>query len=176
MQRGARIAGGVLVLAAVALGWWLARGDAPAPPSDSAGPPMPAEPLAAAAPPASAEQPPDAAVAATTAEPLAIAPAHRIAEGGRLSLPVSDLPHNGSFALALDLPDAARGSNARPVRIVSEDGSRTLELDAAPLAGSETGVALLIDPSWLTPDRYLIEVTTAETTHFPLRRYVLEVR
>ena len=33
-----------------------------------------------------------------------------------------------------------------------------------------------LDPEWLQPGRYLIEIRTAEKIHFPLRRYVLEVR
>ena len=168
MQRETRLAGALLaVFAAVAIGWWLARDGATAPPAQER----------AEAPTAQAEQQPDAPPpAAGAAQVGAIAPTHRIGEGGRLSLDTAELPREGPLALALDLPDAARGSDPRPVRIVSQDGSRALDLVAAPLPGSGSGVALLIDPDWLRPDRYLIEVKTAEATHFPLRRYVLELR
>jgi hypothetical protein len=175
MHRGSRLVAGGLVLAAAALGWWLARGGSPTATADR---PEPASPASVTSP-GSATPPDPAAAPGAAAEAdagAAIAPAHRIAEGGRLSVSAADLPGAGSFDLALDLPDVARGSQPRPVRIVSQDASRVLELEAAPLAGPGSGVSLAIDPGWLVPDTYLIEVTTAEPTHFPLRRYVLEVR
>jgi hypothetical protein len=166
MQRRVRLAAGLIARASASavLGWWLARRPAAAP---GAGSP------ASAASPEAPEMPPTAEAPAPGG---AAEPAHRIGEGGRLSIDAAELPRDGAFALALDLPDAARGSEPRPVRIVSQDGTRALELLAAPLAGSGSGVALHLDPAWLIPDRYLIEVTTAEATHFPLRRYVLELR
>ncbi len=33
-----------------------------------------------------------------------------------------------------------------------------------------------LQADWLSPGRYIIEMKTTERTHFPLRRYVLEVR
>ena len=54
------------------------------------------------------------------------------------------------------------------------DGRR-IETHAAPIAGSGNGLRLELDPEWLTPGRYMIEVRTVEKSHFPLRRYVLEV-
>jgi hypothetical protein len=167
MQRRARLAAGLIALAIASgvLGWWLAPRPPAAPGAGS---------LASAALPLVPANP--AATAGGAAPGSAAGPAHRIGEGGRLSIDAAELPREGAFALALDLPDAARGSEPRPVRIVSGDGTRQLELLAAPLAGPGSGVALHLDPAWLIPDRYLIEVTTAEATHFPLRRYVLELR
>jgi len=101
-------------------------------------------------------------------------PAQRIPERGRLSIDADSLRDGDVLALGLALPDPARGEEPRTVRIASVDGRR-LETTAAPAAGSGSGLRLEIDPEWLTPGLYMIEVRTAEKTHFPLRRYVLEV-
>jgi len=101
-------------------------------------------------------------------------PALRIAEGGRISIDAASLRDVEVLALRLALADEARGSEPLSVRVVSLDGRR-IETTAAPAAGSGSGLRLELEPEWLRPGRYLIEVTTAERTHFPLRRYVIEV-
>lgn len=100
---------------------------------------------------------------------------HRIAENGRLTLDASALPSDRALSLALEMPDEARGAEPRPVRVVSVDG-REIETTAHPSPGSGSGVEVDIDPVWLSPGRYLIEVKTAERTPLPLRRFVLEVQ
>jgi hypothetical protein len=151
------VALGLAVLAAFASGIWLAKApDKPPARSDAAGPERPAPPPAA--------KPPETAEAG-----------HRISEHGRLALEAGDLPIDGPLALTLDLPDEARGSEPRPVVIASEDGRR-LETMSAIAPGPGTGVHLEIDSSWLEPGRYMISVATAEPSHFPVRRYVLEIR
>jgi hypothetical protein len=102
------------------------------------------------------------------------APANRITEGGRLSIDATSLRDGDVLALGLGLPEEAQGEEPLSVRIVSVDGRR-LETTAVPAAGSESGLRLEIDPKWLAPGSYMIEVRTAEKTHFPIRRYVLEV-
>ncbi len=101
-------------------------------------------------------------------------PAHRIAASGRLSLEAMALPKQGPLALGLELSDEARGSQPRPVRIIGVDG-RVIDTTASLIGGAGTGVRLEIDPEWLRPGRYMIEVKTAEMIHFPMIRYVLEV-
>ena len=101
------------------------------------------------------------------------APANRITEGGRLSIDATSLRDGDVLALGLGLPEEAQGEEPLSVRVVSVDGRR-LETTAVPAAGSESGLRLEIDPEWLAPGRYMIEVRTAEKTHFPIRRYVLE--
>ncbi len=103
------------------------------------------------------------------------APALRIAESGRISIEAASLPAGQVLTLVLGLGDEARGSEPLPVRVVSLDGRR-IETTAAPAAGSGSGLRLELEPEWLRPGRYMIEVTTAEKIPLHLRRYVLEVR
>ncbi len=103
------------------------------------------------------------------------APALRIAESGRISIDAASLREGEVLALGLGLSDEARGSEPLPVRVVSLDGRR-IETSAAPAAGSGSGLRLELEPAWLAPGRYMIEVTTAEKIPLHLRRYVLEVR
>ena len=105
----------------------------------------------------------------------AAAPAFRIPESGRISIEAASLPAGEVLTLVLGLGDDARGSEPLPVRVVSVDGRR-IETTAAPVAGSGNGLRLELEPEWLRPGRYMIEVTTAEKIPLHLRRYVLEVR
>jgi hypothetical protein len=109
-------------------------------------------------------------------EPEALpAPDLRIAEGGRLSIDAASLRDAEVLALGLALTDEARGDGPLPARVVSVDGRR-LEIIAAPVAGRDSGLRLEIEANWLKPGRYMIEISTAENTPLPLRRYVLEVQ
>jgi hypothetical protein len=103
------------------------------------------------------------------------APALRIPEGGRLSLEAASLPEGEPLALGLDLGDEARGATPRPVVIVSTDGRRS-EAFAVPTAGRGSGVRLELEPGFLAPGRYMLQVTTAEKIPLHFRRYVLEVQ
>lgn len=108
------------------------------------------------------------------ARPNASDSAIRIAEHGRLHLIRSELPKQGPLNVVLSLPDEARGAGLRTARIVSTDGRR-IDTTASALAGTGTGVEIEIDPAFLTPGLYMIEIETAETTPLALRRYVIEV-
>ncbi len=150
---------GLATFVAFALGIWRAEAPAPRPVEPTAGsPPESPSPEVTEAP-------------AETAEP-----GHRISEFGRLTLEAGDLPVFGPVALVLDLPDEARGdSESRTVRIVCEDG-RALDTTASIEPGAGSGVRIEIDSNWLRRGDYMISVTTSEPTHFPVRRYVLEIR
>ena len=100
---------------------------------------------------------------------------YHIVEGGRLSVDAASLPKNEVITLGLALPDEAHGGELLPVRIV-DVGGRRLEITATPLAGRNGGVRLEIDSDWLTPGRYMIEISTFEETPLALRRYVFELR
>jgi hypothetical protein len=99
----------------------------------------------------------------------------RIAAHGRLILDVAELPSAGLLTLDLELPDNARGSGERAVKIMSTDGRRA-DTTASPLPGAESGVRLELDPGFLTPGRYMIEVATDDKHPLQIRRYVLELR
>ena len=150
---------GLATFVAFAIGIW--RSEPPAP--------QRVEPTAAS--------PPDPPPPKVMEKPLETAePGHRISESGRLTIEAADLPVFGPMALALDLPDEARGDGEpRPVRIASEDG-RALDTTASIEPGAGSGVRIEIDSSWLRRGRYMISVTTSEPKHFPVRRYVLEIR
>jgi hypothetical protein len=99
----------------------------------------------------------------------------RIASGGRLRLDADALPKAGPLSLVLELDDESRASGERAVRVVSTDGRR-IDLTASALPGSGSGLRLAIDPAFLTPGLYMIEVDTAEAHPLHIRRYVLEIR
>lgn len=168
-ERGSGSRWAVLLFGAVgvALGVWLAsavKDDTPEP-----GAP------AAALPPAVPDAPSAAPDVAPPAPTGPRAPAHRIAAHGRLQIDANSLREGDVLALGLELDDAARG-DGRPLEVVvvSVDG-RSLRTTARPTAGRGSGVRLELDPDWLTPGRYMIQVSTASATHLPLMRYVLEV-
>jgi len=98
----------------------------------------------------------------------------RIEAGGRLSLERGALPHDGPLVLALAVTDEGRGTSLRTVRVGSTDGRR-VDTTAAPLPGPGSGVQLGIDPGFLSPGRYLIEVDTVSSSPLRLQRFVLEV-
>jgi hypothetical protein len=107
--------------------------------------------------------------------PAVAAPAVRIADKGRLAVTRDALFEGDVLALGLELPDEARGDqNALPVKVVDVSG-RVLELDGAAVTAAGGGLRLEIDPDWLTPGRYLIQVKTVGSSPLPLRRYVLDV-
>ena len=101
-------------------------------------------------------------------------PASRISDGGRLRVDLDALREGEVMVLALDLPDEARGDGALHVKVVDVAG-RLFETEATSIEGSGHGLRLEIDPEWLEPGRYMIQVETAENHPLALRRYVLEV-
>jgi len=102
------------------------------------------------------------------------APDYHIEEGGRLSIDAASLRSGDVLTLGLALAGAARGNEPLPVVIASLADGRRLEARTS-LVDDESGVRLRIDPDWLKPGRYMIQIKTAEHSALPLRRYVLEV-
>lgn len=73
------------------------------------------------------------------------------------------------------LPETSRTSEPLAVRVLAFDG-RTLETRGARHEANHRSARFERQADWLSPGRSLIEMKTTERTHFPLRRYVLEVR
>ena len=76
--------------------------------------------------------------------------------------------------LSLDLEVASQNDEPRPVRIIGPDGK--VRERRAPLADERRSARFDVDSEWLVPGRHIIEVRTTELSHFPLRRYAVEVR
>ncbi|HXK24756.1 MAG TPA: hypothetical protein VMS55_18945 [Myxococcota bacterium] len=160
-MRSARVAGIFAVAAllgfAIAHWMWPGRGAAPAPAPAAA----PAAALAAS--PAPVAQP-------ATSDEL------RVASGQTIAIEASTLEPGRPVVLHLVLGEPSRSDDPRPVRILdAEDGSRNLEAKAV-LEDGRSEARFEIDPTFLHPGRYIVEVKTTEASFFPLRRYVLEVR
>ena len=99
---------------------------------------------------------------------------HALASGETLQIAVSELPAGRPLVLQLALAEPSRGPEPRPVRILATDG-RMLHARGPLAEPDRMSTRVEIDPEWLTPGRYIVEVKTTERSHFPLRRYALEV-
>ncbi len=99
-----------------------------------------------------------------------------LASGESAEIATSSLKQGEPFQVNLRLPAVAAGVESVPVRVLAEDG-RVLEI-AAMIRGEDRDLASLeIAGEWFAPTgRYVLEVQTSEQTHFPLRRYAVEVR
>jgi len=158
-MRSARIAGIFAVAAllgfAVAHWMWPERGPAPAPRAAPGAAPSPS--------------PPPVPQPATSDE-------LRVASGQTVAIESSTLEPGRPVVLHLVLGEPSRTDEPRPVRILdAEDGTRNLEAKAVLDAG-RSEARFEIDPTFLHPGRYIVEVKTTEPSPLPLRRYVLEVR
>jgi hypothetical protein len=98
---------------------------------------------------------------------------HPIESGRTLGIETGDLPDGTPLLLDLRLP-AEVIPEEPALRVIAADG-RVLET-VGRSGESEGSVRLPLDPAWLLPGRYVIELPTSERTHFPLRRFALEVR
>ena len=157
-----RIAAGALLAGVLAVGavWLLWDGPADDPRSPAAG--VRTDPSS-----------PPITPRASGAAGWSIEPAETIAIDG------ADLPSEGT--VAVDLVLGAASADARPLegRILSMDESRdnrVRELMASVVGDERETARIQIPAEFLTRDLYLIEIKTTEKSHFPLRRYRLEVR
>jgi hypothetical protein len=155
------IAGFALLIGAVA--FWLTR------PDDSAE--RREDPTAGEAAERQAE---GLGVGESTAIPGARAPARIIPDNGRLRVTREELREGDVLAIGLAMPDEARGEAPRRIKVADVSG-RAMEGRGVAIDGAGNGLRLEVDPNWLRPGRYLIQVETAEQKPLALRRYVLEV-
>jgi hypothetical protein len=86
-----------------------------------------------------------------------------------------EFPRDRPVRLGLILRVAAVRFEPMNARIGDENG-RMLKLKATVQGDAMGSVNLEVDTDWLSPGRYLIQLTTQEMSHLPVRRYRLEVR
>jgi hypothetical protein len=132
--------------------------------------------VAAVAPPAAAPAP----VVAPPAPPrLALPDAAgevRIVSNETIQLDSASLVPGKPVVLRLVLGEPSKNEEPRPVRILSTMDRRMLEGEGV-LGEGFADARFEIDPAFLSiPGRYIVEVKTTELSHFPLRRYAIEVR
>ena len=95
--------------------------------------------------------------------------------GATLEIAQASLPRDEPVVVNLLLPEPSRTSEPLAVRVLAFDG-RTLETRGALHEADRRSARFELQADWLSPGRYIIEMKTTERTHFPLRRYALEVR
>jgi hypothetical protein len=117
-----------------------------------------------------------AASAAVTAEGAARAIADRTLRSGEtLAIAAAALPSDRPVILDLRLAEPSKSADPLAGRILTA-GRPPLEFEGA-IQGEDRGRARVgIDSDWLSPGRYVIEIETTERSHFPVRRFALEVR
>jgi len=95
--------------------------------------------------------------------------------GGTLTVSRDSLAAVGSLVVPLQLGQPEAPGSVLSGRIVTE--GRVLEVSAA--VGEEAPDVAEIDVAadfLRSPGRYIVEIKTSEKSHFPLRRYAIEVR
>jgi hypothetical protein len=120
------------------------------------------------------------AAPAVAPEPPRVAPPMepgelRIASGETLQIDAASLAPGEPVVLRLVLGEPSRTQDPRPVRVISAD--RRVFEGPGILGEGLADARFEIDPGFLSaPGRYIVEVKTTELSHFPLRRYAIEVR
>ena len=137
------------------------------PDPDSVAAVAPAAPAPAPAPAVQPPIPPRPAVPDAAGE-------LRIATNETIQLDLASLTPGKPVVLRLVLGEPSRSEEPRPVRVISPE-HRVFEGEGV-LGEGRSDARFEIDPAFFRPGRYLVEVKTTELSHFPLRRYALEVR
>ena len=143
------------------------RQPAPQPVVAVAPQPSPAPAPAPPPPEPPADQTPRLAVPNAAGE-ISIAPHETI------QLDSASLQPGKPLVLHLDLEVPSLDAEPRPVRVVSPD--RGVYEGQGVLDESRSDARFEIDPAFFKPGRYLVEIKTTEMTHFPLRRFLIDVR
>jgi len=97
-----------------------------------------------------------------------------LAAGKTLLVSLESLRSIGTLVVPLRLGQPEIPGSTLEGRILTE--GRVLELSAA-VGDESTDVAQIeVASDFLTPGRYIVEIKTSERSHFPMRRYAIEVR
>jgi hypothetical protein len=118
-------------------------------------------------PPPPADQTPRLAVPNAAGE-ISLAPHETI------QLDSASLTPGKPLVLHLDIEVPSLTDEPRPVRVISPE-KRIFEGQGV-LGESRSDARFEIDPAFFKPGRYLVEIKTTEMTHFPLRRFLIDVR
>jgi hypothetical protein len=138
-----------------------------APPPAPAPAPAPAPEPPPPEPPPPADQTPRLAVPNADGE---ISLAHH----ETIQLDSASLTPGRPLVMHLDIEVPQLTDEPRPVRVISPEG-RIFEGQGV-LGEGRSNARFEIDPAFFKPGRYLVEIKTTEMTHFPLRRFLIEVR
>ena len=157
------VVGAVVVAAALAL-WLAPQPDEEVAPtvSESAAPETPPEP----SPPVPTSPPAPAGV---------YDPDRVMKSGGTWIIAVATVPTDRPVVLNLEVPAPPAGTEFLGVRLLAE-GREPFEAPAAIVGEARDRARVEVPPGWLAAGRVVVEVKTTEKTHFPLRRYALEIR
>ena len=97
-----------------------------------------------------------------------------VASGETVELDVRTLAPGKPVVLRLLLAEPSRTGDPLVTRVYDPEG-RALELTSA-LGPDRLDARAEIDPNFLARGRYIVEVKTTEPSHFPIRRYAIEVK
>jgi hypothetical protein len=100
---------------------------------------------------------------------------HPLLPAGTLELARAKFPSDRPVRIWLGLAEPSTDSQPRPVRMFSYTDQRGAQLQGQ-LDATRTAAAIELDPAWLVPGTYFVEIQTTERGPFPIRRYKLVVR
>ena len=92
-----------------------------------------------------------------------------------LELSRADFPASGTVTVKVDLGAPSADDKPRTVRMFSQTDQHGILTDAR-LDETRTVGTIQLDPNFLQPGEYFVEVTTTERSAFPVRRYAIVVR
>jgi hypothetical protein len=141
-------------------------------PSGAAGPLAGSGAAPSAPEPAPANRIPAPTEAAKAANPSLEKP---LAPFATLNLSRADFPASGTVTVKVDLGAPSADDKPRTVRMFSQTDQRGILTDAR-LDETRTVGTIQLDPNFLQPGEYFVEVTTTERSAFPVRRYAIVVR
>jgi len=97
-----------------------------------------------------------------------------IQPSGQLELARSALPRSGLIPISFALGEPCADANPLPVLLFSMSDRREIKVEGR-LDSVRTTTTIEVDPSWLLPGAYLVQIQTTARSPLPLRRYVIVV-
>jgi hypothetical protein len=103
----------------------------------------------------------------------------RVAPGETVAIALAEVEGGGATVIDLVLGEPSVDDRALSGRILSLDSARPdreRPITGRIVDGSRRTARIEVPTKWLVADSYLVEIKTTEKSHFPLRRYKIEVR